>query len=256
MPVFSVIVTTHDRANLLRRAIRSIKAQHGVSVQTIVVSDRTCQATYAVVASELSGSDVFAQRSGEPGPAASRNLGMTLATGDNIVFLDDDDALSPTYLSDAGRHVDGRSVIFTDFIVVLERLDVDGAPVALGGEQRSLSAHRIDDLYAKNFIPPACLVYPRSAVAGREFDPTLVLNEDWDFILNVKAGMPLRHVPIDGPVVYTREAPDNRGRRNDHLLVPTYLQIYANRPAPTHEHRLARQAFFASAGLNAPLHAF
>lgn len=252
MPDFTVIVTTHDRPKLLGRALHSIKAQKGVSVQTIVVIDRACPATQAKVSAMLGDDDIFVQRCGTPGPAQSRNLGIDLATGDNLVFLDDDDTLSPRFLAEAAERVDGRTVLYADFSVILERFEGDAA-VILSAERRSLADRNTDDLYVKNFIPLACLVYPRAALAGRRYDPSLVLNEDWDFLLNVMAGSPLSHVPIDSFEVHSRVTPDNRGRSNDQLLVPTYLKIYANRPAPTLECRLARQAFFASVGLEAPL---
>ena len=252
MPTFTVIVTTHDRPKLLGRALHSIKAQEGVSVQTIVVADRACPSTQAMVSRMLDGDDIFVQRCGAPGPADSRNLGMDLAAGDNVVFLDDDDTLSLRFLAQAAERADGRTVLYADFSVILERFD-DDAALILDAGRRSLADRSVDDLYVKNFIPLACLVYPRAALAGRRYDASLVLNEDWDFLLNVMAGSPLRHAPIDGFEVHTRVTPDNRGRSNDHLLVPTYLQIYANWPAPTVEIRLARQAFFASVGLQVPL---
>ena len=135
--------------------------------------------------------------------------------------------------------------------MVLERLD-GNEPVPQGFERRNLAAIPVNAIHVKNFIPSPCLVYPRPALEGRRFDPSLVLIEDWDFVLNVMAGTPLRHVPIDGPVIHTRVAADNRRRSNDHLLVATYLQIYANRPAPTHERHTARQALLASVGVDVP----
>ena len=46
-----------------------------------------------------------------------------------------------------------------------------------------------DSVHVMNFIPNSCLVYPMVAVAGRAFDESLVLNEDWAFLLDVLAGV-------------------------------------------------------------------
>ncbi len=249
MNTYSVIITTHHRPALLGRAIRSVKAQTEVRHQIVVVSDDASSDTYKVASELLSDEDVFVQRGGQPGPAASRNLGTMLAKGDFVIFLDDDDAFSPDYLSEADRHSSKSEVLYTDYYAVFERLD-NGSPVVVGGERRCLAANDLNLIHVKNFIPPACLIYPVEAVQGRETDPSLVLNEDWDFILNVMTGSPFRHIPIYGPVVFTRLQADNRGRCNDHLLVETYQTIYRRWPAPTHELKLARQAFFAAHGMS------
>jgi len=252
MQTFSIIITTHNRPVLLSRAIQSVKAQLQEGDEIIVVSDVYCAETEGVVASLLNGQHLFVQRKGQPGPAESRNLGITLARGDLVVFLDDDDALSGQYVSNARQLSDGRDVLYTDYFAIWERLE-NGSPVPVSGERRSLGPTPLASIYAKNFIPPACLIYPRASIADKRFDPDLVLNEDWDFILNVMTGASLRYVPIDGPIVFTRETADNRSRNNDHRLVDTYRTIYKNRPAPTQDQKLARQSFFASCGLTASL---
>jgi glycosyltransferase involved in cell wall biosynthesis len=248
---YSVIITTHHRATLLPRAIRSVK-QQAADVRIILVSDIACAETYAVATAMLGGNDIFVERRGAPGPAESRNTGIRLLATDFALFLDDDDALSPQYLSEIERHVSKADVLYTDFFWVLEQIQ-DNVPVALSGERHSLAQRSLNDIYVKNFIPPACLVYPTDALRNRSVDPSLVLNEDWDFALNVLADYPFRHAPVDGPIVYTRQQADNRGRTNDHRLVDTYRTIYRNRPAPTAALKAERQAFFARLNINASL---
>jgi glycosyltransferase involved in cell wall biosynthesis len=252
MAGYCVVITTHERPLLLTRAIRSVKAQHAGRVQIVLVSDIACEATQRVASALLGGDDIFVQRGGRPGPAESRNIGIKLAGADFVIFLDDDDALAPNYLRDAERRATSEAVLYTDFHAILERVEPDGfTPVA--GERRSLADRAVEDLWVKNFIPPACLVYPIGALRGRRVEPDLVLNEDWDFILNILADYPFTHVPIDGPLVYTRDVADNRGNRNNHLLEATYRAIYRNRPAPTPALKHARQAFLAANGIGADL---
>ena len=251
MTRYSIIVTTHRRAELLPRAIRSIKSQVG-EPQVVLVSDVPCEETDRLAARMLGGTDVYLRRCGPPGPAASRNLGIKVADGDHVMFLDDDDAFAPDFLAGIAPHLDPETVIYTDYIGVLERLE-QGGPVPISGEHRSLHGADLDAIHVKNFIPLPCLVYPAAAIRDRTVDASLVLNEDWDFILNVMTEFPLRYVPVAGPIIFTRQAPDNRGRTNDHLLVGTYRRIYKRWPAPTKDIKLARQAFFASLDLPAAL---
>ena len=97
-PFFTIIIPTHNRAQLLERSINSLRAQTFGDFEIIIVSDCADQETFKVATSKLSGSDVFIKRKGLPGPAESRNYGLDIASGDYVIFLDDDDTLAPSYL--------------------------------------------------------------------------------------------------------------------------------------------------------------
>jgi glycosyltransferase involved in cell wall biosynthesis len=248
----SVVITTHKRPALLGRAIRSIKDQTVAAIQLVIVSDVACPETYGVVTSLLGDGDLFVQRNGKPGPAASRNVGIKLVDAEFAVFLDDDDAFTPDFFRDIDPHLSGGDVVYTNYHTVFERADGDGF-VPYAAEKRVISNNSIDDLHVKNFIPLHCLVYPTPIVRQRQFDPTLILNEDWGFLLDVAAVAPFRHVPIEGPIVYTRDRVDNRGRSNDHLLVETYRRVYKTFPAPTQAIKLKRHAFLEANDIEASL---
>ncbi|WP_158811879.1 glycosyltransferase [Beijerinckia sp. L45] len=248
----SVIITTHKRPLMLARAIQSVKDQSYGAIQLVIVSDVACAETYGVVTSMLTASDVFIQRSGVPGPAASRNVGLKLVDAAFVAFLDDDDAFTEDFFRTIDPDLDDGSVLYTDYHVVHERAEGAGY-VPVSAEKRSLANKALDDLHVKNFIPLHCLVYPTAVVRKRLFDPSLSLNEDWGFLLDVAQDTPFRHVPIEGPIIYTRERADNRGRSNDHLLVDTYRRIYRTFPAPTPSIRIARQAFLQDNGIGSSL---
>ena len=99
MPEFSIIIATHNRARLLERSIISIQKQTEKNHQIIVISDSKDHQTYDVINKCLSERDIFIQRQGTPGPAESRNLGITAASGDYVIFLDDDDTFRYCFLS-------------------------------------------------------------------------------------------------------------------------------------------------------------
>lgn len=250
MSKLSVIITTHERPRLLARAIASLKTQQDADIQVIVVSDTACAATHAVATGMLTGPDRFLVRADTRGPAASRNAGLRLADGDHVVFLDDDDAFTERFFCTLAPHLTDTDIVYTNYHVVLERVQGDEY-VPLTAQHRPLGERAIADLYVKNFIPLHCLVYPRAVVERCTFDPTLPLNEDWEFLLAAAAQAPLRHVPIDGPIIYARERADNRGRSNDDLLETVYRRIYAQWPAPTPEIADARRRFFSQHNLQA-----
>ncbi len=93
----SVIIPTHNRADLLPRAIKSVQEQTYPVDEIIVVSDGSTDNTDEVV-KDLQRSDgrikLISYHPGHNGNYA-RNQGLAAATGDYIAFLDDDDEWLP-----------------------------------------------------------------------------------------------------------------------------------------------------------------
>ncbi len=98
-PVFSVIITTHNRAGLLPRAIKSVLSQTLTDFELIVIDNGSTDNTRAVVESIP---DKRIRYVASPNPTAScdvpRNIGMRMARGEFTAFLDDDDIWYPTRL--------------------------------------------------------------------------------------------------------------------------------------------------------------
>ena len=93
----SVVIPTHDRPAMLREAIASALAQ-SYRPSEIIVVDNGPRGEAAAIGEEF-GSRVSLIRSSEPGPSASRNVGIKRARGDYVAFLDDDDLWHPEKLS-------------------------------------------------------------------------------------------------------------------------------------------------------------
>ncbi len=88
----SVVIPTYRRPALLSKAIGSVLAQHGVKVELIVVDDSPEGSASA--AAGAFGDTVRYIKNPEPTggyPSVVRNLGLRLARGRFVHFLDDDD---------------------------------------------------------------------------------------------------------------------------------------------------------------------
>ena len=97
MGKISVIIPTHNRADILPRAIRSVQSQARHVNDIIVVSDGATDDTEDVVkrlAKEDKRIRLIAYHPGHNGNYA-RNQGLAAATGEFIAFLDDDDEWLP-----------------------------------------------------------------------------------------------------------------------------------------------------------------
>ena len=258
LPYFSIIVATHHRPELLTRALQSVRTSHFDDYELIVVADCCDASTMQVAGQFLSEQDTFIKRIGKQGPAISRNLGLRHARGRYIIFLDDDDAFSPDYLTQAVEATQEHPglVLYTDYYVIEEH--APDTPAGAKAYNISLADKDISSLYVKNFILNHCAIFPREAVQGREQDPHLSSLDDWDFLLNVASETGFQYVNISGAIVY-KDYVNNRTRRgstaatNGWATVSDYLTVYKKWPAPNLGLRISRQRLLASAGQNVPL---
>lgn len=240
-PYFSVIVPTHKRSMLLRRALHSIRSQASTfaSFEVIVVSDLSDAGTDAVCAELLTGADAYLRRNGPAGPSASRNLGLSLAKGRYVLFLDDDDAWHPGCLEQlhAQPSVRQHDAVYFNCSVVTERRLPEG-PEQLSEVRLDLAGCLTEDVYVKNQVHMSCFAFPRHLAQGIEFDPFMRAYEDWDFLLSVfDRQMPV-HAPLLGSRVFevqdgTTDRRGNSQKANDFNAVLDYLYVYRRHGAPS-----------------------
>jgi glycosyltransferase involved in cell wall biosynthesis len=101
--LFSVVMATYNRADLLVRAARSVLDQDHARVELLVVDDASTDDT-ATAVSSLGDSRVQYLRLEENGERGrARNVGVAAATGDYVGFLDSDDTLYAHHFATAAR---------------------------------------------------------------------------------------------------------------------------------------------------------
>ncbi len=96
-PLVSVVVPTHNRAHTVLRAIDSILHQSYSRVEVIVVNDGSSDNTIVVLqeARDKDARVLPCNNERDKGPAGARNMGISMATGEYVAFLDDDDEYCP-----------------------------------------------------------------------------------------------------------------------------------------------------------------
>src|SRR5690349_19049417 len=96
MPAVSVVVICFNDARHLATAVRSATAQTLRELEILVVDDGSDDETPAVAAG-LAAADARVRYhrldTNSGGCSRPRNVGMSLATGDYVTFLDSDDVL-------------------------------------------------------------------------------------------------------------------------------------------------------------------
>ena len=88
-PTISVIIPVYNGERFLAEAVRSVLDQTLTPDEIIVIDDGSTDGTAALVQSMAAGIRYIYQQN--QGPAAARNRGLELASGDLIAFQDADD---------------------------------------------------------------------------------------------------------------------------------------------------------------------
>ncbi|GAA1448642.1 hypothetical protein GCM10009641_77090 [Mycobacterium cookii] len=140
----SVVIPTYNRAHCIRRAVESALDQSAPPDEVLVIDDGSTDDTESVVKAIESPIVRYVKKK-NGGVSAARNLGVDLATGHWIAFLDSDDTWRPTKLELQLRCLSatGSSVCFTGV-------------AAEGGERPDGIAELDPDLPADE-----CRSYPR-----------------------------------------------------------------------------------------------
>ncbi|WP_238006233.1 glycosyltransferase [Dactylosporangium sp. AC04546] len=105
VPRVSVIMPNYNHADSLDRTIAAVRAQTVPALEILFVDD--CSTDGSVAIATAAGVRVVSTPVNS-GPAAARNLGAQLASGDVLLFLDSDVELAPTVIERATALLDAR----------------------------------------------------------------------------------------------------------------------------------------------------
>jgi glycosyltransferase involved in cell wall biosynthesis len=202
MSSVSVVITTYNRPQFLKRAVQSA-LQAGPDLEVIVVDDCSTDETPDVCA-ELA--DVrYIRLSTNQGLAHARNVGVAESSSEFIAFLDDDDLRLPDSLEKQLCKM-----------MAEERIALCYARALIGDARRQLPTGEIYpsecpqgdifwELLENNFIPmPTVLVRKSALLELGGFNTALPLVEDWDMWLRISESFLV--AAVEEPVAIHRKA--------------------------------------------------
>lgn len=202
-PSVGVVLVTHDRPALMRRALASICSQdYPGRLEVRVVFDRAEPDDSLETDAGTDTDDRRVRVLGNtrtPGLCGARNTGVLDLAGDLVAFCDDDDAWEPGKLRRqvAALEAEPAALFATTAMVV----DVGGRSVVrtLGADRvrlEQLIRSRLTMLHSSSFLARRALVTENGLV-----DETLPqsMAEDWELLLRAAAQAPIVHV--DEPLV-------------------------------------------------------
>lgn len=158
MPSISVVVPTHNRADLIRQTLESVQAQTFADWECLIIDDGSTDDTRVVVAPLVEGDRrlryVFQENAGRP---AAWSRGLSLASGAFVAFLDSDDVWLPRFL----ETLHGRLIEAPDAVMAAARRSVwDGQNVIAEQELEPLKlSHPLQAMIRSGYLYPSqCLV--------------------------------------------------------------------------------------------------
>ncbi|MGE4442883.1 MAG: glycosyltransferase family 2 protein [Desulfomicrobium sp.] len=209
MTCVSVIIPTHNRADVLGRAIASVLGQTWADFELIVVDDGSTDATATVLA-EFDDPRLTGMRQENKGVSAARNRGIAASRGRLIALLDSDDTWMPDKLEKQVRFMaeSGFAICQTDEIWIRNGVRVN--PRFKHAKPAGWFLERSLDLC---LISPSCVMFTRPLWEELgPFDESLPACEDYSLWLRVGTRHPVGLVP-EPLVVKTGGHADQLSRR-------------------------------------------
>jgi glycosyltransferase involved in cell wall biosynthesis len=118
-PLVSIIIPTYNRAEDLKRALRSVFDQTFTDWEVLVVDNHSIDNTESLINSFNDPRIKLFKIHNEGVIAASRNLGLKHALGEYIAFLDSDDWWQPKKLEESIKYLgQGADVVYHDLFWV------------------------------------------------------------------------------------------------------------------------------------------
>lgn len=219
-PLISVLITTHNRSDLLKRAIESVLKQTYKTLEVIVIDDGSTDDTEEVVNGYLKQYEnlKYLKHSEAKGANVARNNGINHAHGEYIAGLDDDDAFSDTYIETLlNAYDDNYSCVVAATKVVMPKKTV------LLTKKETID---LDDLLYSNDIGNQVLVKKKNLIKAGLFDEALPACQDYDmWVRLISVCGPAKGVNTTFELIY-QDHDINRISTKSHKKFKGYFMFY------------------------------
>ena len=186
MPRVSVILPTKNRPELLARSLESLARQTYKDFEVVLIVDGD-----GIDLDVTEGLNVHVHSApAGVGVSRCRNLGIRVAQGEWIAYLDDDDIWLPNHLETLISSVGmGFPLVYTDSL-----LEKDG-------ERKLYMSMDFDRnaILSNNITPIINVLHQREGCGF--FDESMVVLEDWDFLIRLSRKWNFLHVPTQTAIV-------------------------------------------------------
>lgn len=183
----SIIMATYNRGDFIEDALKSIREQTYSNWECIVVDDGSTDNTREIL-NEWTRRDArfkYFHRTDDykKGLPGSRNYGLSLASGNYIIFFDDDDIVHPENLNTCVTLLKNRSVFFCRYdkqpFNDVDRLE--GFEKINNITSQSFGVDRIDEMITGEVPFASCgVMWKKECFKNLSFNEELMYAEEWE----------------------------------------------------------------------------
>ena len=151
-PKVSIIVPVYNLEGYIEQSVRSLFAQSYQNIEIILVDDGSKDNSLSII-KHLAAEDSRVVYTSQPngGAAKARNTGLSLATGDFVIFVDGDDMLSPNAISDNIGYFTDDKLDWVAFSI--RRVDVQGNYIQTKGVYEDFIIPSHEEISSESFVP-------------------------------------------------------------------------------------------------------
>ena len=153
----SVIIPTHNRADLIGETIDSVCNQTYKQIEIIIVDDHSDDNTVFVVRNYCIEKDnVIFIKSNSSGACSARNEGIKISKGEFLQFFDDDDIMAPTHIEDKVNTIMKYNADYVSCDFIFFRDNIENV---VGNKKVSSCYHNaVSHFLTKNLPTPAFMI--------------------------------------------------------------------------------------------------
>lgn len=205
---FSVIIPTYNRAHILERAVTSVLDQEGSHDFEVIIADDGSTDNTADVVRGFGNKKIKYFQQENRGPSAARNLALSHAEKDWIVYLDSDNEFYPNYFETLTKYLtENRSALYVMVRATkINELYKDGKLVKRKEDpENDLKDITIDGLitFKKAYFDVNGFAHSRKIIeAGITWDEKMKRLEDWEFLMQVAEKYPDNFLYVPDPIVH------------------------------------------------------
>jgi len=183
----SCIIPSHNRQDLVGRALESVISQTYKNLEIIVVDDASQDDTEFIIRGYMDNDNrvKYIKNPSPKGGSGARNVGIKKARGQYIAFLDDDDE----WMKDK---IEKQVFALKEFDAVVCAFYVNDKKKIIRYPKTVI---QLNDLRKANVLGGTSILMSRSSVAKITlFDEDLTNGQDWDLLIRIARRFSVRYL--------------------------------------------------------------
>lgn len=151
-PKVSIIIPVYNLENCIGNTIRTLLSQTYKNLEIVLVDDGSSDSSLSII-KEFSIMDnrIIYTSQNNGGAAKARNIGLTLATGEFITFVDGDDMLSPNAIADNIGYFSNKEIDWVAFSI--KRVNAKGEYIQAKDIYSDFIISYYEEISSEAFVP-------------------------------------------------------------------------------------------------------